>query len=106
MKLKIFVLVDKTCNLPRRVLADATAGKMLRDTINQDIGTQPGQIPFKDAAYYEVGSLDYETLELTPLPKPELIDVLHEYQFAVESKVEREAVSEKQLQDSVDKGEL
>lgn len=105
MRLELFVLVDKSCGFPRRVLADLSAGKMLRDTIKQDIGVQPGQIPFKDSAYYRVGYLDYDTLAVTPC-KPELLDVLKEYQFEVETPANKEAVSESRLKESVDNGEL
>lgn len=105
MELKIFVLVDKTCGFPRRVLTDMSAGKMLRDHISEDIGAAKGQLPFKDAAYYEIGSLDFETLRITPC-EPKLIDVLHEYEFVVENQAVKEPVSSSKVDESVEKGEL
>lgn len=103
MKLKIFAFVDTTCNIAQAIITDNTPGRMLRRNVPILIGTKPGQVPFKDCAFYEVGSIDIESLEVNSIP-PRKIDILKEYDFGTETKVDKEEVNpDKLLEDKLDK---
>lgn len=98
MKLKLFALVDKTLKQSVAIFSDSTASHMLRTYVPRVIGAGAGQVPFKDAEFYEFAVYDTDDLHVEPLSIRKL-DILKEYEFSEEKPVEKESVNPDNLLD-------
>lgn len=98
MILKLFSLVDKTLKQSVGIFSDSTASHMLRTYVPRVIGSQTGQVPFKDAEFYEFAVFDTEDLHVEPVSIRKL-DILKEYEFSEETPTQKESVNPDKLLD-------